>query len=363
VKKISIALIMAIIIVLASCGDPSSTSNSDGGGGGNQDPTWGTWQTVTEPTCTTAGLKKRVRSDGLEQTESIPALGHTWVVTSSSWTTVQPTFDEDGYEYRTGTGTCSRCGATGETVTEKQNIVTKLKHVSNITYKKPGTDWQVKSVEYEVRTKLNELAAQATTMGAYPITAITHWTDYQQEGIVDSLNGNNVNAMLADGSSLLTILGNIVTGIAGLLTEASRTTFKDQMGYYQEACVLKQQQKDDVKNSGDISSAVNTLLGKINSSTGGSATTLEQGITALYNALTTTMNSTAVGIYAADILQQREDFGEFTGWVEDVKSFYNKNLDNVPQIGVSQVQEQNKLTRIATGPTRAELAGKVGIML
>lgn len=71
---------------------------------GSEPHRWGDWVTVTSPTCTAEGLRRRTCADcGADEEESIPALGHIW----SAWTvTTEPTETENGMSSRT----CARCG-------------------------------------------------------------------------------------------------------------------------------------------------------------------------------------------------------------------------------------------------------------
>ena len=66
--------------------------------------TWGAWETVTEPTCTTEGMHKHVcEVCGKEETESIPVTEHTW----GEWETViEPTCTAEGTHKRI----CEVCG-------------------------------------------------------------------------------------------------------------------------------------------------------------------------------------------------------------------------------------------------------------
>ena len=69
--------------------------------------TWGEWETVTEPTCTAEGTRKRIcEVCGKEETDSIPALGHDF---EEEYTVdVAPDCETKGSESRH----CTRCDAT-----------------------------------------------------------------------------------------------------------------------------------------------------------------------------------------------------------------------------------------------------------
>ena len=66
---------------------------------------WGGWSVIIEPTCTTAGLRRRIctQHSGCTQSEEMPALGHDWLVEITP-----PTCDEPGARIYI----CSRCGET-----------------------------------------------------------------------------------------------------------------------------------------------------------------------------------------------------------------------------------------------------------
>ncbi len=68
--------------------------------------TWGEWKNVTEPTCTESGNRTHtctVGGCGLEETETLPANGHSW----SDWvTTTEPTCTAEGSRQRS-CGSCS----------------------------------------------------------------------------------------------------------------------------------------------------------------------------------------------------------------------------------------------------------------
>ena len=90
-----IMLLLSLVCVLASCND-----------GNNDTPThthsYGEWETVKNPTCTTEGSKERYCSCGEKQTANISATGHCF----GEWTVTQePTEQEKGIETR-----CCTCG-------------------------------------------------------------------------------------------------------------------------------------------------------------------------------------------------------------------------------------------------------------
>lgn len=66
---------------------------------------FGQWETVSEATCTDAGVRKHAcEICGAEQIESLPVLGHVW---GEGVVTAEPTEDAEGVR----TFTCGRCGA------------------------------------------------------------------------------------------------------------------------------------------------------------------------------------------------------------------------------------------------------------
>ena len=69
--------------------------------------TWGAWKTVSEPTCTAEGMRKRICDKcGDDETESIPALGHDF---EEEYTVdAEPDCETKGSESRH----CTRCDAT-----------------------------------------------------------------------------------------------------------------------------------------------------------------------------------------------------------------------------------------------------------
>lgn len=65
---------------------------------------FGSWETVSEATCTEAGARKHACAVcGAERTESLPALGHAW---GEGVVTAEPTANAEGER----TFTCGRCG-------------------------------------------------------------------------------------------------------------------------------------------------------------------------------------------------------------------------------------------------------------
>ena len=62
---------------------------------------YGSWTTTTAATCTTSGVKTRTCSCGQSETQSIPALGHSYTSSVKA-----PTCTEKGYTKHT----CTRCG-------------------------------------------------------------------------------------------------------------------------------------------------------------------------------------------------------------------------------------------------------------
>ena len=107
-KQFFIALILIIAVLsFSSCGHEHA---------------WGDWKTVTEATCTTAGLQERTCECGEKETKQIPAIGHAEAVKSA----VAPTCTETGL---TEGKHCSVCNE----VLAEQTVVEALGHAEVVT--------------------------------------------------------------------------------------------------------------------------------------------------------------------------------------------------------------------------------------
>ena len=107
-KQFFIALILIIAVLsFSSCGHEHA---------------WGDWKTVTEATCTTAGLQERTCECGEKETKQIPAIGHAEAVKS----VVAPTCTETGL---TEGKYCSVCNE----VLAEQTVVEALGHAEVVT--------------------------------------------------------------------------------------------------------------------------------------------------------------------------------------------------------------------------------------
>lgn len=146
-KKRILAILLAVIcfsvmFVFASCGgggDNSGDNGSSDNTNSNQTTdcsnghSYGEWTTVTNESCTEAGLQKRVCSVcGDEEEQEIPA-GHDW----RAWTTTtEPTCDVDGEKTRE----CRDCNETETEVIKapghEKEITTEAKEP---TFDTPGT--------------------------------------------------------------------------------------------------------------------------------------------------------------------------------------------------------------------------------
>ena len=141
-KKRILAILIAVIclscmFVFASCGG-GGNDGGDGSGDGTKTDcsaghSYGEWTTVTNESCTEAGLQKRVCSVcGDEEEQEIPA-GHDW----RAWTTTtEPTCDVDGEKTRE----CRDCNETETEVIKapghEKEITTEAK---DPTFDTPGT--------------------------------------------------------------------------------------------------------------------------------------------------------------------------------------------------------------------------------
>ena len=99
VKLFSISMILSLFIVLlVSCKQDVDEKEKE--------HVFGEWNVVTEPTCTSIGIKKRICSGcGFEETETIPAKEHDF---DDGVITTAPTCTSSGIK----TYTCSRCKET-----------------------------------------------------------------------------------------------------------------------------------------------------------------------------------------------------------------------------------------------------------
>ena len=77
IKLLTLAFMLATILTLTGCPGPVNTIET---------PVWDDGVVTTEPTCTTEGVKTYTCSNGETKTETIPALGHNWVLESDTAT-------------------------------------------------------------------------------------------------------------------------------------------------------------------------------------------------------------------------------------------------------------------------------------
>ena len=125
-----ITLALLLVLTAIGCGTGTSVMNSSTNTGTNRStyapvPTtthvhsFGAWQTVAHPTCTTGGREKRTCSCGEAEYRDTAALSHNF----GSWQTVTTaTCSDEGEQKRT----CSRCG-----LAETQTIA-KTDHAFNL---------------------------------------------------------------------------------------------------------------------------------------------------------------------------------------------------------------------------------------
>ena len=92
IKLLTLAFMLATILTLTGCPGPVNTVD-----------VWDDGVVTTAPTCTTEGVKTYTCSNGETRTETIPALGHDWVLESDT-----ATCTTEGVK----TYKCSRCNET-----------------------------------------------------------------------------------------------------------------------------------------------------------------------------------------------------------------------------------------------------------
>lgn len=92
IKLLTLAFMLATILTLTGCPEPVNTVD-----------VWDNGVVTTAPTCTTEGVKTFTCSNGETRTETIPALGHDWVLENDTATCIK----EGVKTYK-----CSRCNET-----------------------------------------------------------------------------------------------------------------------------------------------------------------------------------------------------------------------------------------------------------
>lgn len=78
IKLLTLAFMLATILTLTGCPEPVNNYI--------EPPVWDDGVVTTEPTCTEDGVKTYTCSNGETRTETIPALGHNWVLESDTAT-------------------------------------------------------------------------------------------------------------------------------------------------------------------------------------------------------------------------------------------------------------------------------------
>ena len=107
-------LVLFCVFGLVSCNNEKPEDKTNGNETAEHVHTFGEWETVTEPTCTTDGLKKRVCSvceD--EETEIIPALGHDFVDDECTRCHVLKATEGLGFIFHSNTQTYAICSYDG----------------------------------------------------------------------------------------------------------------------------------------------------------------------------------------------------------------------------------------------------------
>ena len=170
--------------------------------------TWSAWETVTEPTCTVEGTRKRIcEVCGEEETDSISALGHDFVI----WE-----YDEN-YHWKI----CSRCGAISDKTAHVYDVVgkcecgaTEITPESEFTFSNLGdNNWSI--VKYNgSRSNVNIPSSYNDgIVVSIGFSAFTDCTELTLLTIPDSINSIGDYAFNNCTGLTSVTIGNSVTSI------------------------------------------------------------------------------------------------------------------------------------------------------